>query len=250
MRPVSPLEGYLSSVGYESRRRRSPDLAAEIRRPVITISRQAGAGAHVVAEMLVARLQARTPEGSPPWTMFDRDLVDEVLHDHELPDRLARYMPEDRIGVVADTLDELFGLHPSTRMLVRKTAETILHLAELGNVVVIGRGANIITSKLDFAFHVRLVGTEARRVAHIEEYLHLAPEAAATYVREHDAGRMRYVKEYYGRAIDDPLLYHLVIDTDRVPYSQAARLIAEAVVVRGGDNGGVAAEPSPVGVGS
>lgn len=229
MKASTALERYLESVSYASRPRGSPSLPLGVHRPMITISRQAGSGAHTVADELVARLQAGEPPGSPPWTVFDRDLVDRVLADHDLPDRLVEFMPEDRVPAIADSIDELFGVHPSTATLVKKTAETILRLAELGNVVVIGRGANIITWKLAHAFHVRLVGSVERRVEYVQGYLHLGPKAAAEYVRKEDLGRKRYVKKYYGKDIDDPLLYHLVVNTDRVSYVEAARMIAEAV---------------------
>jgi hypothetical protein len=230
MKAATALERYLESVKYTSR-----PLRESLSHPpgehgrVITISRQAGSGAHVVAEELIARLEARARPGSPPWTVFDRNLVDRVLKDHELPDRLAEFMPEDRVSGIADTIDELFGVRPSTLTLVRKTADTILRLAELGNVVLIGRGANIITRKLDYAFHVRLVGSVERRIQYVQGYLQLSPQAAAEYVREEDLGRKRYVKKYYAKDIDDPLLYHLVINTDRVSYVEAAQMITEAV---------------------
>ena len=200
--------------------------------PVITISRQAGAGAWQVAEELIRRLQEQTPAGSRPWTVFDRNLVEEVLEDHHLPARLASAMPEDRVSEIADTLEELFGLHPSARTLAHNTAETILRLAALGNVVVIGRGANIITSKVDAAFHVRLVGSLPNRVHRVMASAQLDEEAATASVRDKDLGRARYVKKYYGEDIDDPLLYDLVINTDRVPYAVAARIIADAVRAR------------------
>src|SRR6185369_11998039 len=103
------------------------------------------------------------------WMIFDRNLVEKVLEDHNLPGRLAKFMPEDRISGVSDTMDELFGLHPASWILVRKISETILHLAEMGNVIVIGRGANVITSKLSHVFHVRLVGSLENRVKHLQE---------------------------------------------------------------------------------
>ena len=116
-----------------------------VRKRAITISRQSGCGAHAVAEKLAAWLQARSPKDAPPWTVFDRNLVEKVLEDHNLPQRLAKFMPEDRVSEMADTMDELFGLHPPSWTLVRQAADTILHLAELGNVILIGRGANVIT---------------------------------------------------------------------------------------------------------
>jgi cytidylate kinase len=73
------------------------------------------------------------------------------------------------------------------------------------------------------------VGSVERRVKYVQGHLHFSPQTAAEYVREEDLGRKRYVKKYYAKDIDDPLLYHLVINTDRVPYVEAARMIAEAV---------------------
>jgi hypothetical protein len=196
-------------------------------RPVITISRQTGSGAWDVASELVTILRARTSD-SPPWTIFDRNLVQKVLDDHELPARLAAYMPEDRVPEVSDTMDQLFGLRPSAWTLVHKTADTILRLAAVGNVVVIGRGASVITSNLQQAVHVRLVGSYQKRVEHIEKSTHLGADAAAAFVREKDLARKRYLRKYYGKDIDDPLLYHVVIDTDRLSPRRAAALIAEA----------------------
>jgi cytidylate kinase len=199
---------------------------------VVTISRQAGSGAHVVAQHLVERLQARASHPSVPWKVFDHDLVERVIEEHDLPERMAKFMPEDRISAMSDTLDELFGLRPSSWSLVRQTAETILHLAELGDAVIIGRAGNLITRHIAGALLIRLVGSLEKRIAHVEGYLGLDHLAASEYVRTQDLGRKRYVETYYSKDIDDPLLYDLMINTDRVSYGEAARIIAEAGAAR------------------
>ena len=137
-------------------------------------------------------LQAQAPKAACPWAVFDRNLVQKVLEDHHLPKRLARFMPEDRISEISDTMDELFGLHPPSWTLVHKTSETILHLAELGNVILIGRGAAVITRKLDYVFDVRLVGSVERRVQHLQEREQLSLKAARELVQREDLGRRRY----------------------------------------------------------
>ena len=201
-------------------------------RRAITISRQTGSGAHRVAEKLAACLQALSPADACPWIVFDRNLVEKVLEDHNLPQRLAQFMPEDRVSEIADTMDELFGLHPPSWTLVRQTSDTILRLAELGNVILIGRGATVLTGKLDYVYHVRLVGSLEKRVQHIQELDHLSKEAALDRIRSEDRGRRRYLKRYFDTELDDPVLYHLVINTDLVPYEEAARIIADAVLRR------------------
>jgi cytidylate kinase len=201
-------------------------------RRAVTISRQTGSGAHVVAEKLAACLQAHTPSDARPWTVFDRNLVEKVLEDHNLPHRLARFMPEDRVSEIADMMDELFGLHPPSWTLVRQTTETILHLAELGNVILIGRGATVLTNKLEYVYHVRLVGSLEKRVAHMQELNGLNKQAALELIRREDRGRRRYLKTHFKADLDDLLLYHLVINTDLVPYEAAAQIIADAMLKR------------------
>jgi cytidylate kinase len=201
-------------------------------RRAVTISRQTGSGAHSVAEKLAALLQAHTPKEACPWTVFDRNLVDKVLHDHGLPERVARFMPEDRISSISDTMEELFDLHPPSWLLVRKISETILHLVELGNVIVIGRGATVISANLDHVFHVRLVGSLRKRVQNVQELNHLSKEAALRLIQREDRGRERYLKRYFKTDLEDPLLYHLVINTDLVSCEEAAQIIANAVLKR------------------
>jgi hypothetical protein len=40
------------------------------------------------------------------------------------------------------------------------------------------------------------------------------------------------VKRYFGRNVEDPLLYHLTINTDVVSYDEATRIIGDAVLHR------------------
>jgi len=62
-----------------------------------------------VAQKLADYLQARTPEREAPWTVFDKNLVERVLEDHHLPQRLAKFMAENWNSQINDTLDELFA---------------------------------------------------------------------------------------------------------------------------------------------
>ena len=54
-------------------------------------------------------------------------------------------------------------------------------------------------------------------------------EARKFCLRE-DLGRKRYLKKYFHADINDPLNYHLIINTSRVGYDNTAKLIGEAVL--------------------
>jgi CMP/dCMP kinase len=202
-------------------------------RHAVTISRQAGCGALVVARKLAEYLQSRSPKDACPWTVFDRNLMDKVLEDHNLPTRLARLLPEDTISKIDDILAELFDVRPSVETIVRQTTETVLRLAGLGSVILIGRGSTVTTTKLPHVLHVRLVAPLEKRV----EYAHqkysnfnLTVDQARKFCLNEDRGRERYTKKYFNADINDPLLYHMIINTGLINYDDAARLIGETVL--------------------
>jgi cytidylate kinase len=79
---------------------------------------------------------------------------------------------------------------------------------------------------------VRLVGSRERRIERLKAFYGLNGAEAAVTMKKSDAGRRGYVKRYFGKSIEDPLLYDLVVNTDRVPYHDAARLIAERLATK------------------
>lgn len=200
-------------------------------RPAITISRMAGAGGRDVAAKLAEFLQAHVP-GNAQWTVFDRNLVAKVLEDHQLQKRIGDFMSEKHKSLFTDMIEEMFGLHPSNWTLVHETAETILQLAKMGNVIIVGRGGNIVTRGLDNVFHVRLVGSFEKRVERVEDADNLDHDYAVELIKHEDNGRKRYLRENYHKDIDDPQLYHLIINTDRISHEAAAHLIGDAVIHR------------------
>jgi Cytidylate kinase-like family len=196
--------------------------------PAVTISFQTGAGAHEIARLLAGILAKTVHGGNAAWTVFDRQLVEKVLEEHHLPKDLAKYMPEDRRSFIQDVMDELVGLRPPSWVMVPRIAETILHLAEAGHVILVGRGANFITERMPNVFHVRLIASLPRRIERVQKANGLSPAAAARFIARTDRGRGRYAKTHFHRRVEDDLLYHLVINTDRIPPPQAADLIATA----------------------
>ncbi len=197
--------------------------------PFITLSRQAGAGAETVAHLLATRLNAATAKEAQPWTVFDKNLISKVLEDQDLPQGMAKHIHEDKDTTVEALLGEILGLHPSMWTLFHHTSETVLKLARVGRCILVGRGGNIITAKLKGGVHVRLVAPERARLAHLKKHFSLDEKAAAKYLHEHDEGRRRYVKTNFDREIEDPLLYHAVLNTSLLGFEHTAELLAAMI---------------------
>jgi cytidylate kinase len=200
----------------------------------VTISREAGAGAVTIAQQVADYLQAYRADPHCPWAVFDKNLVHKVLEDHRLPKHVEAFFPENTTSRVVDTVEDLIGLHPTAEALVRQTSETIFRLALRGNVILVGRGANIITASLKHVIHIRLVAPFEQRVRHVRQYYHLSREAAEKFVVRTDRARRRYVKRHFRAKIDDPLTYDLTINTGRLSFEDAAVLIGSATLRRCG----------------
>ncbi|MDD5200430.1 MAG: cytidylate kinase-like family protein [Terrimicrobiaceae bacterium] len=196
----------------------------------VTISREAGAGAITIGRMASEYLEKKQADPRYPWAVFDHNLVKRVLDDHHLPKRIEQYMAEDAVHSVSDVVEDLLGVHPSSWTLVQHTTRTILRLAMAGNVIVVGRGSNIITARLKHVFHVRLVAPLEKRIRHVEAYYHLTHREAAEFVSRTDQARARYVRRNFQSRIQDPLEYHITINTGLVSFGEAARLIGDAVL--------------------
>ncbi len=201
----------------------------------LTLSRQSGSGAHTIAEQLAERLQSHAKPGQRPWTVFDRELVTRVLEDHHFPARMAEFIPEDRRSELQEAVEEFFGLRPPSWTLIQHTSETILRLVELGNVILIGRAANIVARNRPEVLHVRLLGSEESRAARLAEARKISRKAALEALRKEDHGRGRYVKKYFDADIDDARLYHLTINTDLLSLDRAVDVLSELMLAGPGE---------------
>jgi cytidylate kinase len=218
------FSSYLQAQWTESR-----PAATTIKRAV-TISRQAGSGAKGIATELARYLEKHAAQPAVPWMTFDKELVEQVLEEHHLPHSLAVLRPEDRVPRIEDMIEEVLGALPPSHQFVRQTAETILKLAHAGNVIIIGRGANVVTAPFPHILHVRLVSSFDKRVQRIQGYDHCDRKAAMAFIKKADTGRRRYLETYFHKNIDDPLLYHLTINTDFFTEPAAAKIIGDAVL--------------------
>lgn len=224
--PLESFQHYLQAyVTVPARQRELQPLA-------ITISREAGAGAITIAGLVAERLRALEEDReSRPWAVFDANLAGEVLKDHHLPDKLERFMEETARPPVDTAVAELLGLVPSPWTLVQLTTETILRLASLGHVILVGRGANIITARMPQVFNVRLVAPWTTRVEHLARQNHVSHAEAARIAKNRDQARRAYVRRYFNAEVDDPTLYDLTVNTGRFGFANSADVIVHAALI-------------------
>ena len=223
--PVDLLKNYLRALSH------SGVEPEKIPRPAITISRESGAGAVAVATLVAQELSALCP-GDPPrrWAVFSRNLVGKILEDHRLAKRIEEYLPEDVRFPLTESFEFLLGLHPRSGILREYATDTIRKLAVSGNVILVGRGAAVITAGLPHILRVRLVAPFQFRVRNFAQSHGIPEKKAMRRVRANDAARRRYVRAYLNVDVTNALDYDLVINTGSHCCEEVARIICAAAV--------------------
>jgi len=202
----------------------------KIHEPFVTISREVGVNGLLFGEMLIKYLYANDIEAKSHWTLFERNLMEKVAEEHNLPADIAKYMPERNVSELQDILEKFFGVRPRKQSLFYKTGNTILHLAHLGNVVLIGRGANIITKDIRGGIHIRLVASKEYKLKYVRDFFKISRMKALKFIEKEEKIRKDYIKKTFRKNIEDPLLYSIVFNMDFVSSEDAVNIIGEQVL--------------------
>jgi len=198
--------------------------------PVITISRETGIGAVAICEKLTEYFNRRAIDDYNDWTLFDRTLIEKIMEDHHLPDHFRKFLIEEKPTKVDSWFGEILGISPSKIYLLHKTTHTIMKLAEFGNAIIVGRAANIVLSKKSNAFHLRLVAPLNFRIENAMRLYNVDHKTATEFIKREDEERKNYHWKYFHKDIDDPLLYHLVINTNLLESEEIAEMIGHCVI--------------------
>jgi cytidylate kinase len=199
-------------------------------RPFVTISRQPGAGAWTLAQRLIERLNAQAP-GDPPWSCWEKELVEKVAAEHHIARELVQSLGERS----RSWLEEAFAGF-STRAeyaeeyaVYRHVAQTIRALAQVGRVVIVGRGGVFVTRDMAGGIHLRLVAPLAYRVAAMARSLNIPEADAATVVREMERAREAFHHRYWPRETRAPETYTAVLNTQAIGENRLADWVADLI---------------------
>lgn len=179
----------------------------------ITISRQLGSWGDEVAQAISERLA---------FQVTCRELINQAA--------MRAGAPEMALAQIDDL--GLLGVHPSTKAR-RSYHQAIQYLMEeaanRGNIVIIGRAGQVILRDHPSVLHVKVIAPAALRAERIANDLNISTEAARAQVAASDRARRNYLRRYYHARWDDPELYDIIINTQRLSPDQAACLICQAM---------------------
>jgi cytidylate kinase len=101
-------------------------------------------------------------------------------------------------------------------------------LAEQGQVIIVGRAGQVVLCDHPGALHVRIFAPIERRAERVAARLNISLASAQAQVEASDLYRRRYLQRFYHVRWDNPDLYDVIINTERVSVQSAAQVICRA----------------------
>lgn len=182
----------------ESRLRKDPVITDP--GPVITISREAGCPAKLVAGELQALLNDER-KGQPIWRCLSNELLEESARKLKVEAKDIKHIftYNDR-----NMLDEILAAtkkdhsYKSDRAIKNTIGSVIRSVGEKGHYIIIGRGGVAHTRHISKSLHVRLIAPVKWRIRQLMEHKQLTEKDAALKVEQLDKNRKQFLSYYLG----------------------------------------------------
>lgn len=201
--------------------------------PFVTISRQAGAGGHSVAEAMLDEF-GRQPEQDlfGGWQVFDQKLCEIVASDPAYSDSLEALLAEDYKRPAADMIQSVLRSSLDQDFVMAKVFRTVRALAAIGKAIIVGRAGAHVTADMHAGIHFRIVAPEDQRIERVMEVYELDRRKARSYTHQLDTNRARLIKTHFGVDIDDPDHYDAVWNTGSASIEDIATATAALAQAR------------------
>ena len=192
---------------------------------IITISREYGAGGHIIGQQVAKELGI---------TFYDRDILKETVKTSGFDPDMVERDQEDVSSTnfflksICSFSDASFSDTQNAIHDVQKAV--ILHFARKGPCVILGRCADEILREAGVeSLNVFIHADAAHRMDRARELTGCADAGELhKLIAKKDNSRHTYYSHYTGKKWGDSHNYHLVLDSGKLGYALCAKLILEA----------------------
>lgn len=197
---------------------------------IITISREYASAARILAQKLADKLG---------YTLLEKELVAQVAEDlnisrseatlleKESGSRLFRFLDKYTSHTVKKVVDRSYG-RLDDRSYYDATTKLVLQVAAAGNMIIIGWGAQCILENHPKTLHIRMVKNLEDRIEHVRKNNpNLDERATRELIDREDKEKASYIEHYFNRSVNDPHLYHMVLNLSRISENDTIQIIAD-----------------------
>ncbi|MBF0174346.1 MAG: cytidylate kinase-like family protein [Magnetococcales bacterium] len=218
MRGIVAISGLTHSVIFDKNRVKECDN--EKKCPVVTISRDVGAGGGHIAELLAQQL------GIP---CYGYSMIDGIINEAKTDKHLMNLMDERYPSILEHWISNLILKgNFSKAEYHRRLTQTVYAIANTGGVI-LGRGAHLILANKPNVFRVRIEGSLEQCAKRVSKRENVTLDEAKKIIAERTKERADFLKDFYKLFPNNLRYSDLVINTDKASDKNAVEIILFAM---------------------
>ena len=180
---------------------------------VITVSRQMGSLGVEIAQAVASRFN---------YQYVDKERIGIALADCGLPQMEFEKLDEKKPSFWDSWAIDRNKFFHHLQMI-------IYGFAQKNNVVIVGRGAQILLRDIPGVLHVRVTAPFAVRLQRLMKQESVDEKHAFRLLRRSDEDSAGFIQSFFKTDWEDPSLYDLVINTQKLSVDSAIMMILEAI---------------------
>ncbi|MBI5143376.1 MAG: cytidylate kinase-like family protein [Nitrospirae bacterium] len=222
------VEGQAVQIMQDELRRMKKEVARH--RFFVTIAREFGCQGTELAISLADALNKRVnPPGEERWMFYDKDLLGKISEDNHLRREIIAAAEEHSRGVVEQFLGKVLIDKPDDYEIFQYLVSALTTLANRGNVVLVGRGAGIVTQNMPHGIHIRLYAGEEFRIKHVKECRpdleNAGHDEVRAFIKHESKKRDTFVERFTVSSAADPHIYHLMLNNEKFTIPEMVEVI-------------------------
>lgn len=188
--------------------------------PDIAISRDPGSGGKIIATIVAKKLERK---------LFDKNIMKKLSSELNIPANELVRIDEHGRTWISDLFNSIFNPdYVSDVLYISQLKKLLLHAAKQDDLVILGRGANLILPQ-NKCLRVRITASLATRINNTYKFEKFTTKREATeHIKRVENARNTFIRQYFGANPHNPWHYDLVICTDNLTVNQAASIIIHA----------------------
>ncbi|NTW25196.1 MAG: cytidylate kinase-like family protein [Lentimicrobium sp.] len=225
------MDNLLHKIMAESFERKQAGVARPVEKlPFITISREFGCQANLLATMLKQELD----KSGKPWRIMNKEIIQNAakeLHmDSDVIDNISDAFDRTTIDEVLSALSSKY--YKSDRKIRQTVATVVLNTARSGRAIIVGRAGAAVARGLQPAIHIHMIAPIEWRLNSLMERHGLKREETLKQLTETDHKRYKLIRDSIKGLDAAENLYDLTIDCHLVSHQEMVELIMKLAKLR------------------
>jgi cytidylate kinase len=184
---------------------------------LITITRNIGCNGTTISKRVAAELQLE---------FYDDARLEQEATRLGLRPQDMKSLDEKAPGL----FDRLWGQKPEIYLDLLQSV--VYEVAHRGQGIIMGHGSQMLIRDFGCALHVRIYASDSYRLNHLMKERGMSREAAENLIRKRDSERRGFIRYAFHMDWNDPSLYDVLINRDKLSTDSAVKLIVKAAQSR------------------